>query len=193
MGYSEYIIEKIMASANAKKKLAGDREIIKLIESATEAILESYHHAGKLLLCGNGGSAADAQHLAAELVVRFYKERQGYPAIALNANTSVLTAVANDYIYEKTFSRQIEALGNEKDVLIAISTSGNSANIVNAVNEAKRKNIFTIGLLGNTGGKCASLCDIPIIVPFEDVPRIQECHIMIGHILCELVENKMTG
>jgi D-sedoheptulose 7-phosphate isomerase len=144
---------------------------------------------GKLLLFGNGGSAADAQHLAAEFVGRFVVERHGLAAIALTTDSSILTAVANDYGFERVFARQIEALARPGDVAIGISTSGNSPNIIEAVNKAKKQNLKTIGLAGKDGGMLAKSVDIPITVAAENTARIQECHIAIGHILCELVEN----
>jgi D-sedoheptulose 7-phosphate isomerase len=143
---------------------------------------------GKILLCGNGGSASDCQHLAAELTGRFVKERQPLPAIALTTDTSALTAIANDYGYKEVFARQLEALANAGDTLIAISTSGNSENIINAVALAKKKTLRVIGLLGRDGGKLKDLCDISIVVPSNSTPRIQEAHILLGHTICEGIE-----
>jgi D-sedoheptulose 7-phosphate isomerase len=142
----------------------------------------------KILLVGNGGSAADAQHIAAELVGRFLKRRKGLAAIALTTDTSAITAISNDFGFEKVFSRQVEALGHEGDVLIAISTSGNSENIIQAVIHAKMMGIETIGLLGNDGGQLKKICNFNIIVHSEVTARIQEAHILIGHILCEYIE-----
>jgi D-sedoheptulose 7-phosphate isomerase len=143
---------------------------------------------GKILLCGNGGSASDCQHLAAELTGRFVKERKPLPAIALTTDTSALTAIANDYGYKEIFARQLEALANAGDTLIAISTSGNSENIINAVALAKKKTLRVIGLLGRDGGKLKDLCDISIVVPSNSTPRIQEAHILLGHTICEGIE-----
>ncbi|MDD4085313.1 MAG: D-sedoheptulose 7-phosphate isomerase, partial [Acidaminococcaceae bacterium] len=143
----------------------------------------------KIMFCGNGGSAADAQHWAAEIVGRFKKERRGMPAIALTVDTSVLTAIANDYGYERVFSRQVEALGNEGDVLVALSTSGNSPNVLAAVEEAKDKGIKTIGMTAAGGGKMAEICDVCLTIPDKVTARAQEMHSLIGHILCEIVED----
>jgi D-sedoheptulose 7-phosphate isomerase len=143
------------------------------------------------MFCGNGGSAADAQHLAAELSGRFYKDRKALPSDALHCNTSYLTAVANDYSYDVIYSRLVDGTMNSGDVLIGLSTSGNSKNIINAFEKAKEKGIITIGLTGESGGKMEILSDYLINVPSTDTPRIQEAHIMIGHIICELVESKL--
>ena len=140
------------------------------------------------MLCGNGGSAADAQHLAAEFVGRFLREREARPALALTTNTSVLSALGNDYGFERVFARQVEAWGNPGDVLLALSTSGNSINVLEAVAVAMQRGLTTIGLTGGDGGRLAAVCDIPIVVPSASTPRIQEAHITVGHILCDLVE-----
>ncbi|RUM44615.1 MAG: D-sedoheptulose 7-phosphate isomerase [Hydrogenimonas sp.] len=153
---------------------------------ATET-LEAGH---KILLCGNGGSAADAQHIAAELTGRYKIERKGLPAIALTTDTSALTAIGNDYGYEHVFARQLEALAQKGDLLIAISTSGNSQNVLYALEKAKEIGCRTVGLSGKGGGKMSDLCDINIVVPSDDTARIQEMHIMIGHILCQLIDNE---
>jgi D-sedoheptulose 7-phosphate isomerase len=146
---------------------------------------------GKILLCGNGGSASDCQHIAAELTGRFLKERRPLPAIALTTDTSALTAIANDYGYAQVFSRQLEALANKGDTLIAISTSGNSENVIGAVNLAKTQALRVIGLLGRDGGRLKELCDISIVVPSDSTPRIQEAHILIGHTICEGIETAL--
>ena len=142
----------------------------------------------KILLCGNGGSAADCQHIAAELVGRFTLERRALPAIALTTDTSVLTALANDYSFDRIFERQVEALGEEGDVLIGISTSGNSKNVINAVNRAKEKGLLTVGFLGKDGGELAKICHHSFIVRNHSTPRIQEVHITLGHVLCDFIE-----
>ncbi len=142
----------------------------------------------KILLCGNGGSAADCQHIAAELVGRFTLERRALPAIALTTDTSVLTALANDYSFDRIFERQVEALGEEGDVLIGISTSGNSKNVINAVNRAKEKGLLTVGFLGKDGGELAKICHHSFIVRSHSTPRIQEVHITLGHVLCDFIE-----
>ena len=162
------------------------------IAQAADLIIEAYKQGRKLLLCGNGGSAADAQHIAAELVGRFKKERRGLPAIALTTDTSIMTAVANDYWYDLLFARQVEALGDKGDVLIGISTSGNSVNIIRAVETANFKGLRTIGFLGSDGGKLKDLVEFPLIVPSQDSDRVQEIHILIGHIICHLIDSKIT-
>ena len=142
----------------------------------------------KLLLCGNGGSAADAQHIAAEFINRYELERPPLPALALTTDTSILTSVGNDYSFDETFSKQVKALGVEGDVLLALSTSGNSANVLKAVETARNKEIFTVGLAGGDGGKLADLADMSLVVKSQTTPRIQEVHILAGHIICELVD-----
>lgn len=161
------------------------------VERAAELISDALKSGGKLLIFGNGGSAADAQHIAGELVNRFLQKRRGLPAIALTTDGGVLTCIANDTGFENIFARQIEALGNKGDVCLAISTSGQSANIVAACEQARSQGIKLIGLLGRGGGKVAPLCDTALIVTSDDTQRIQETHNLIGHILCELVEAEM--
>lgn len=158
------------------------------IEKAATICIESVLMGGKVILMGNGGSAADAQHIAAELVGRFLKERSAIAGIALTTNTSILTCLGNDYFYDYIFERQMEALGRPGDVAIGISTSGNSENVLRALKKARELGIKTIGLLGKDGGKIASVCDLPLIVPSNDTPRIQEIHILIGHILSDEIE-----
>ena len=165
---------------------------ISQIEHSAELILSAVEKDGKILLCGNGGSAADAQHIATEFVVRYETERKAVASIALTTDTSVLTASANDYSFEHVFSRQIEALSNEGDVLIAISTSGNSPNIIKAVMTARNKGCKIIGLTGKNGKKLAALCDACVMVPAEKTSRIQEAHITIGHIFCEIVDRQLA-
>lgn len=160
------------------------------IALAAAAIVKSIRSGGKVVIFGNGGSAADSQHIAAELVGRFKKERNALPAIALTTDTSIITALANDYGYDVVFSRQVEALGRKGDIAIAISTSGKSKNIIEAVKVAKRLGLTTIALTGASGGDLKRTCDISISVPSEDTPRIQESHCLIGHIICELVEEE---
>jgi D-sedoheptulose 7-phosphate isomerase len=160
------------------------------IETALALMIDTYKKGGKILVCGNGGSAADSQHLAAEFVGRFQKERQGLPAIALTVDTSILTAVGNDYGFDKVFARQVEALGSEGDVVIGISTSGTSRNVVAAVELAKTKGIYCVGMTAANGAKMAELCDECIAVPAKVTARAQEMHILIGHILCELVDGE---
>ncbi len=178
----------IQASIAVKQAIVADEQIIKNIAKSVEIITTAFKNGNKVLFCGNGGSAADAQHLAAEFSGRFYTDRHALPAEALHVNTSYLTAVANDYSFDVVYSRMITGIGNEGDVLIGLSTSGNSGNIINAIEAAKKKKMTTIGFTGSTGGKMKDVCDILLNVPSTDTPRIQESHILIGHIICELVE-----
>ncbi len=161
------------------------------IERSVDAIVASLKSGGKLIVFGNGGSASDSQHIAAELVGRFKKERKALCAISLASNTSLLTALANDYGYDVTFARQVDALAGKGDVCLGISTSGKSRNVLEGVVSAKKLNAATIGLLGGDGGSIKSHCDISIVIPSKDTPRIQECHMMIGHIICELIEDRI--
>jgi D-sedoheptulose 7-phosphate isomerase len=160
----------------------------KVLESAKK-IKGTFSKGKKVMICGNGGSAADAQHLAAELVGRFEKERKGYPAISLTTDTSILTAWTNDYSFDTVFSRQVEALGKRGDTLVAISTSGNSKNIVNAVIKAKEAGIYTIGILGKGGGVLRDMVDLPVIVSSKRTAHIQECHAMVYHFWCEYIDD----
>lgn len=159
------------------------------IKKACEMAVATLKAGGKILLCGNGGSAADAQHIAAELTGRYKTERGALAGIALTTDTSALTAIGNDYGYEFVFSRQLEALGREGDLLIAISTSGNSGNVLKALELARKIGIKTIGLSGRTGGAMNELCELNLVVPSNDTPRIQEMHIMIGHIICQAIDD----
>lgn len=161
------------------------------IADAAEVIANALIMGGKVMLCGNGGSAADAQHLAGELVGRFLKERRALPAMALNANSSVLTALANDYGVEQIFARQVEAYAGPHDVLVALSTSGQSSNVLAAVHAARHKNIKVVGMTGASGGALLGLCDVSICIPSPCVPRIQEMHILVGHIICQMVEGAL--
>lgn len=163
-----------------------------VIEQAGELIVNTLKAGNKILLFGNGGSAGDAQHIAAELTGRYKTERRGLPAIALTTDTSALTAIGNDYGYDRIFDRQVEALGNEGDLLIGISTSGNSRNVLRALAYGKDNGMNTIGLAGKGGGDMRPLCDINIIIPSKDTARIQEMHIMIGHILCGIVDSAIS-
>ncbi|OGZ24015.1 MAG: phosphoheptose isomerase [Candidatus Nealsonbacteria bacterium RIFCSPLOWO2_01_FULL_43_32] len=183
---------KLLFDKNIELHQAVKDELVPKIAQVADLIINAYAQGRKLLLCGNGGSAADAQHIAAELVGRFKKERRGLPAIALTTDTSIMTAVANDYGYDVLFSRQIEALGGKDDILIAISTSGNSQNIIRAVEVAKFKGLKTIGFLGNDGGLLKNLVDIPLVVPSQESDRTQEIHILIGHIICRLIDSRVS-
>ena len=183
-----FIEKYIESSIETKQKILNDKNIIETINQAANAIINAYQNGKKVLTAGNGGSAGDAQHIAGELVSKFFFDRPGLSAFSLATDTSILTAIGNDYGYEKSFSRQIQANANEGDVFIAISTSGNSENIVNALVEAKKKNVTTIGLVGEKTCEMDDLCDYIIKVPSDSTPTIQESHIMIGHIICALVE-----
>ncbi|MBP5642794.1 MAG: D-sedoheptulose 7-phosphate isomerase [Bacteroidales bacterium] len=181
----------IQESIDVKKLILNDKELVKRINDAAKMCVKSLKKGGKVHFCGNGGSAADAQHLAAELSGRFYYDRPPLNAEALHVNTSYLTAVANDYSYDMIYARMIQASAKKGDVLVGISTSGNSANILNAIEEAKKMGVKTIGMTGEKGGKMTDCCDILINVPSSCTPRIQEAHIMIGHIICEIIEATM--
>lgn len=185
---SDQIKNIIAASIETKQQILNDDLFIKKIENAVDVIVNAFEKGNKVLFCGNGGSAADAQHLAAEFSGRFYKNRRALPSEALHCNTSYLTAVANDYSYDVIYARLIEGLGNDGDVLVGLSTSGNSPNIVKAFEVAKEKNVTTIGFTGANGGKMKDISDHLFNVPSTDTPRIQESHILIGHIICQLVE-----
>jgi D-sedoheptulose 7-phosphate isomerase len=178
----------IQSSIDVKQSLLTDETLINTIATCVDIITTAFKNGNKVLFCGNGGSAADAQHLAAEFSGRFYTDRQALPAEALHVNTSYLTAVANDYSFDVVYSRMITGIGNKGDVLIGLSTSGNSGNIINAINAAKEKGMTTIGFTGATGGKMKDACELLLNVPSTDTPRIQESHILVGHIICELVE-----
>jgi len=186
----QLIIQQLEESARVKRALV--ESCAEDILRASQVIINSLRAGGRVFLCGNGGSAADSQHLAAELVGRLRRERGAIPAVALTTDTSVLTSLANDYSFEIIFARQLEALARRGDVLIGISTSGNSLNVIRAFEKAKEKGIHTIALLGGNGGKLKPLADYPIVVPSSDTQRIQEGHITIGHIICDLVERELT-
>lgn len=185
------IRDRILASAELKQKLSNDSSFLKKIESIANLISEAFEEGNKVLFCGNGGSAADAQHLAAELSGRFYYDRPPLPAEAMHVNSSYLTAVANDYGYEKVYARYLESTAIHGDIVIGLSTSGNSANIIRAFEKAKDLGVITIGLTGNGGGKMKAVSDHILEIPSSDTPRIQECHMLIGHIICEWVEKRL--
>lgn len=193
MNTKEVIINQIQKSIEVKTALMNDSHIVVSIDRAAIVITEAYRKGKKTLLAGNGGSAADAQHIAGEFVSRFYFDRPGLPSLALTTDTSILTAVGNDYGYDRLFARQVQAQGNVGDVFIGISTSGNSRNIIETLQECKKQGIFTIGLTGEKIGEMDSFCDICIKVPSQETPRIQESHILIGHILCCIVEENIFG
>ena len=189
--YSEHIAGIINSSLSVKQALLNDKNLINVIENVAFKIINCYKSGGKVLICGNGGSAADAQHIAAELSGRFYYDRPSLQAEALHVNGSYLTAVANDYSFDEVYARYLSGCGKSGDILIAISTSGNSENIIRAINTAKKLEMFTVSLTGVTGGKMKDISDLLINVPSTDTPRIQETHILIGHIICEIVEREM--
>ena len=190
---NQRIAQSITDSINAKQAILNNPEFLARIESAAAIITNSLRNGGKIHFCGNGGSAADAQHLAAELSGRFYFDRPPLNAEALHCNTSYLTAVGNDYGYDIIFSRLLKGTARKGDVIVGISTSGNSKNIINAFEASKEMGVSIIAMTGETGGKMKDYADILLNVPSKDTPRIQESHIMIGHIICELVETEMFG
>lgn len=184
------IEEDINESISVKEKLKQQIDIIEKI--ATEAI-KAIRNGGKIVLFGNGGSAADAQHIACELVGKFKMERKALPAIALTTNTSIITAIANDIGFEEVFSRQVQGIVTDRDLVIGISTSGESLNVINGILAAKKKGAKTVALLGKGGGRLATIADISLIVPSDKTERIQEAHITVGHIICELIEKEFSG
>ncbi len=185
------ISDRIKESIETKQKILADPQLMQEIRDVAEMCTEALCQGNKILFCGNGGSAADAQHLAAELSGRYYYDRPPLNAEALHVNTSFLTAVANDYSYSEVFARLVMASGSQGDVLVALSTSGNSPNILKAIETAQVKEMIVVGMTGQTGGKMRNMCDFLINVPSRDTARIQESHIMIGHIICEIVESSI--
>ncbi|MEO6869932.1 MAG: D-sedoheptulose 7-phosphate isomerase [Ginsengibacter sp.] len=178
----------IQSSIEVKVKITEDENLLKTIHQCVQVMVKAFERGNKVLFCGNGGSASDAQHMAAELTGRFYTDRDALPAEALHCNSSYITAVANDYSYDVIYSRLVKGIGNKGDVLVGLSTSGNSKNICNAFEIAHEKEMITIGFTGSSGGKLKALSDHLINVPSDDTPRIQEAHITIGHIICQMVE-----
>lgn len=178
----------IQASIDVKTKILNDDQLMQIVNDCVNVIVSAFEKGKKVLFCGNGGSASDAQHLAAEFSGRFYTDRDALPAEALHCNTSYITAVANDYSYDVIYSRLVKGIGNEGDVLVGLSTSGNSKNIIKAFEVAKEKGMITIAFTGSSGGKLKKLADFLINIPSDDTPRIQESHIMLGHIICQFVE-----
>lgn len=193
MDCSSNIKKIIMDSINTKNSVLNNAEIINAVQDISDKIVNTLKNRNKILICGNGGSASDALHMAGEIVGRFQKERKAWPAIALNADVASMTAIANDYSYDEIFSRGVEAYANDGDVLVGISTSGNSKNVCNAIEKAKKLNVYTVGLSGKDGGNIAKIADTAIVVPSNVTARIQECHIMLIHIICELIEEKMLN
>ena len=188
-----HIQQQIRDSLTVKQELLQDENLLQMIATVALKITETYRNGGRVFLAGNGGSAADAQHLAAELVNQFYFKRPALAAMALTTDTSVLTAISNDNSYEAVFARQLEAHGAAGDVFIGISTSGNSANVVRAMETCHRQGLYAVGLTGKNGGKVAAGSDVCLQVPSVSTPRIQEAHILIGHIICGLVEEQLFG
>ena len=191
MKNQELIKRNIYDSIATKQELLKDETTIKTVVDIANCIIKAFQNGNKLLFCGNGGSAADAQHLAAEFSGRYYLDRAPLYAEALHTDTSFMTAVANDFSFDEVYARLIEGIAKNGDVLIGLSTSGNSNNIIKALMEAQKRNITTIGFTGNNDGKMNKYCDILLVVPSTDTPRIQECHLMLGHAICELVEKKL--
>ena len=188
---TEKIKSKLQASIDLKTSLLANKIILETLEQITVEIVNCYKHDGKVLWCGNGGSAADAQHLAAELTGRYYYDRPPLFSEALHVNTSYLTAVANDYSYGEVYSRLTKGMGRKGDVLIGLSTSGNSENVVNALKTANELGLITVGFTGESGGKMKEHCKYLIAIPSKDTPRIQECHMLFGHSICEVVETSL--
>jgi D-sedoheptulose 7-phosphate isomerase len=189
----EYIKDQIKKSYETKQALYENEDLLNKIKEVAQKCVDLYRTDKKTMLAGNGGSAADAQHIAAELVGRYGFDRPSIPSLALTTDTSNLTAIGNDYGYDQIFSRQLEGMGQAGDIFIGISTSGNSMNIIKAFESAKKKNIFTIALTGRDGGEMAKMADIALVVPSNSTPRIQEAHILIGHILCDIIEKEIFG
>jgi len=189
----DYIQAQMDQALLLKQKVCADIDLIDLIARVSKVCIEGYKNNNRVFCAGNGGSAADAQHIAAEFVSRFYFDRPALAAEALTVNTSILTAIANDYSYDKIFSRQIEANARPGDIFFAITTSGNSANILEAIHAGKKIGMKIVGFTGETGGKMAELCDYCFKVPSRDTPRIQEIHILIGHLICAVVEREIFG
>jgi D-sedoheptulose 7-phosphate isomerase len=189
----QMLVETMEASIRLKEAFLRQEELISLVEKIAQRMVEVFQRGGRVYFCGNGGSAADAQHLAAELSGRFYKDRPPLPAEALHVNTSFLTAVANDYSYEEVYARLLQAVGKPGDMLWALSTSGNSPNVLRALDTARQIGLITVGLTGETGGQMRDRCDYLIRVPSRDTPRIQEVHMLIGHAVCAAVEMALFG
>ncbi len=186
-----YIKDQIKKSYETKQNIYENEDLINKIEDVAQKCVALYRGNNKTILAGNGGSAADAQHIAAELVGRYGFDRPSIPSLALTTDTSNLTAIGNDYGYDQVFSRQLEGMGQEGDIFIGISTSGNSVNIIKAFESAKKKGIFTVALTGRDGGAMAKMADIALVVPSDATPRIQESHILIGHIICDIIEKEI--
>lgn len=192
MKNEDIIVTRIRESIAAKQTILSDRELLNTVSVLSTQIVNCIKNRGKLVICGNGGSASDAIHFSGEIIGKFQKDRKPWPAITLNADIATLTSVANDYSYDEVFSRQVEAFVNNNDLFIGISTSGNSENVYRACVEARKIGAKTACLVGHNGGKIAEIADFPVIIPNNTTARIQECHILIIHILCEIVEKELT-
>ena len=188
-----YIKNQIKKSYETKQAIYNDEVLLQKLEEVSKKCVELYKVGKKTILAGNGGSAADAQHIAAEMVGRYGFDRPSLPSLALTTDTSALTAIGNDYGYDQVFSRQLDGMGQDGDLFIGISTSGNSKNLINAFEVAKKKNILSVALVGKDGGEMAKLADIALVVPSDSTPRIQESHILIGHIICDIIEKEIFG
>lgn len=186
------IIKRIQDSIDIKKELINSRDLLKVVEQLADTIANVLKSGHKLIVCGNGGSASDALHFAGEILGRFQKERNAWPAVILNADVATMTAIANDYGYDDIFARQAQGHCNLGDVFVGISTSGNSENVIRAAKVAKEKGAVTAALLGNDGGKIKNITDYPVVVPCAVTARVQECHIMLIHIICEIVEERLA-
>jgi len=191
MEYDNLIVKRLKESVDVKNQIAEDPELLGIITKIAKLIIEAYRNGKKVILFGNGGSAADAQHITAELVGKYYVDRDPLPAVALTTNTSSLTAIGNDYSFDIVFARQLKALGQKGDVVIGISTSGNSENVIQAFKVAREMGLITVGFTGKSGGKLRSVADHCLCIPSNETPRIQEGHITIGHIICEIVEREL--
>ena len=190
---NSYIKNQIKKSYETKQAIYNDEALLQKLEEVSKKCVELYKVGKKTILAGNGGSAADAQHIAAEMVGRYGFDRPSLPSLALTTDTSALTAIGNDYGYDQVFSRQLDGMGQDGDLFIGISTSGNSKNLINAFEVAKKKNILSVALVGKDGGEMAKLADIALVVPSDSTPRIQESHILIGHIICDIIEKEIFG
>ena len=188
-----YIKNQIKKSYETKQAIYNDEALLQKLEEVSKKCVELYKVGKKTILAGNGGSAADAPHIAVEMVGRYGFDRPSLPSLALTTDTSALTAIGNDYGYDQVFSRQLDGMGQDGDLFIGISTSGNSKNLINAFEVAKKKNILSVALVGKDGGEMAKLADIALVVPSDSTPRIQESHILIGHIICDIIEKEIFG
>lgn len=189
---NKLIAKRIKETIEVKQAILEDPALLQNISIAAERMIDVLKDGGKLVLCGNGGSASDAMHFAGELVGRFQKERTSWPALVLNSDPVAMSSIANDYDYSEVFSRQVDAFAHDKDILMGISTSGNSDNVLKAIKAARSKGAYTVGLLGHGGGKIAKEADLSIVVPSDVTARVQESHIVIIHILCELIEEALS-